>query len=106
MTSGSRLWLMQIGTLSFNDIEGDEWEDMYEKYKNMYRATGVKRRNDHQKAQALWEMKAARDRGEEFFCERNKTSLGLLEEHLKDPFKSLEKALQHLEFPPAWLKSL
>ena len=100
MTGGGRLWLMQIGTLSFNDIEGDEWEDMYENYKNRYRATGVKRRNDHPKAQALWEMKAARDRGKEFLCERNKTSLRLLEDQLKDPFKSLEKALQHWECPP------
>ena len=47
MTGGGRLWLMQIGTLSFNDIEGDEWEDMCENCKNSYRATWVKRCNDH-----------------------------------------------------------
>ena len=51
--------------------------------------------------------KAAKDREEEFYDlsradnirERNKTRQDAWEEHLKDPMKALEKAMQCLEYP-------
>ena len=56
-------------------------------------------------AVALWAMKAAKDRREEFYdparkdnvLGRNKTPLELWEEHLKDPFCALDKALKCVE---------
>ena len=58
-----------------------------------------------QKAKALWKMKAAKDRGEEFddlerkdnILGRNKRRLELWEEHLKDPTAALDKALKCVE---------
>ena len=57
---------------------------------------GVKKPHENQKAKALWKMKAAKDRGEDFYdperkeniLGRNKTLLELWEEHLKDPMAS------------------
>ena len=40
---------------------------MYEVYKEMIRAVGVKKPQESQKAKALWQMKAARDVGEECY---------------------------------------
>ena len=65
---------------------------MYESYKEMSRA-GVKKQQEAQKAKALWAMKAAKDRREDFYHPagtnniliRNRTRLELWEEHLKDP---------------------
>ena len=48
-------------------IEGSEWEDLYEHYKEMSKAAGVRKPNESQKAKALWKMKAARDSGEDFY---------------------------------------
>ena len=58
-----------------------------------------------QKAKALWAMKAAKDRKEDFYdparkdniLRRNETRLELWEEHLKDPIVALEKALKCVE---------
>ena len=58
-----------------------------------------------QKAEALWAMKAAKDRKEEFHdpareedtSRRNKTRLELWEEHLKDPIVALDKAIKCVE---------
>ena len=52
---------------------------------------GVKKPQEAQKAKALWAMKSAKDRKEEFYdpvreedvSKRNKTRLELWEEHLK-----------------------
>ena len=39
---------------------------MYDSYKIMTRAAGVRKPQEAQKAKALWAMKAAKDRKEEF----------------------------------------
>ena len=46
-------------------IQGSDWEDLYDRYKDMSKAAGVKKPNENQKAKALWKMKAAKDRGED-----------------------------------------
>ena len=58
-----------------------------------------------QKAKALWAMKAAKDREEDFYdpareediSRRNKTRLELWEEQLKDPIAALDEALKNVE---------
>ena len=59
----------------------------------MSRAVGVRKPQEAQKAKALWAVKAAKDRKDNFYdparkediSRRNKTRLELWEEHLKDP---------------------
>ena len=66
----------------------------------MSKATGANKPSESQKGKALLAMKAAEDRGEEYYdparkediLERTKTRLELWEEHLKDPMIALEKA--------------
>ena len=60
---------------------------------------------DGHRRRALWAMKAAKDRREEFYdparkdniLGRNKTRLEWWEEHLKDPIVALDKALECAE---------
>ena len=54
----------------YKGIEGEDWEEMYESYKEMSRTVGAKKPQDAQKAKALWAMKAAKDRGGRFFMIR------------------------------------
>ena len=78
---------------------------MYDSYKAMSKAMGVKKPQEAQKARALWAMQAAKDRKEEFhdparrnnILGRNTTRLELWEEHLKDPIMALDKALKCVE---------
>ena len=64
-----------------------------------------KKTQEAQKASALWAMKAAKDRREEFYDSarkdnilgRNKTRLELWEEHLKDPIVALDQAPKCVE---------
>ena len=70
----------------YKGIEGDDWEELYEHYKEMSKAAGVKKPNENQKAKALCKMKAAKDRGEDIhdpdrkdILGRNKTRLELWE---------------------------
>ena len=59
----------------------------------MSKAAGAKKPSESHKANALWAMKAAKDRGDEFndsarkenILGRKQTRLELWEEHLKDP---------------------
>ena len=51
----------------YNGIEGEDWEEMYESYKEMSRAVGVRKPQEAQKAKALWAMEAAKDRREDFY---------------------------------------
>ena len=82
-------------------------EKLYDNYKEVRRAAGVKKSNESQKAKALWKMKAARDGGDDFYdperkdniLGRSKTRLELWEEHLKDPTVALDKALKCVENP-------
>ena len=70
--------------------------------KVMSRDVGVKKPQEAWKAKALWEMKADKDRKEEFYdpareediSRRNRTRLELWEEHLKDPIAALDKAIE------------
>ena len=78
---------------------------MADSYKVMSKALRVKKPPEAQKAKALWAMKAAKDRREEFndparkdnISGRNKTRLELCEEHLNDPIVALDKALKCVE---------
>ena len=86
----------------YKGIEGEDWEDMCDSCQVMCRAVGVKKPQEAQKARALWAMKAAKDRKEEFYdpareediSKRNKTRWELWEEHLKDPIAALDKSLK------------
>ena len=86
-------------------IEGEDWEAMYESYKEMSRAVEVKKPQEAQKAKALQKLKAAKDAREEY-CDpmreegikgRNETRLALWEEHLEAPIFALDKALKCVE---------
>ena len=76
----------------YKGIKGEDWEELYNSNKVMRRAVGVKKPQEAQKAEALWAMKAAKDRNEEFYdpareediSRRNTTLLELWEEHLKE----------------------
>ena len=78
---------------------------MYDSYKVMSEAVGVKKPQEAHKARAVWAMKAAMDRREEFYdparkdntLERNETRLELWQEHLKDPVVALDKPVQSVE---------
>ena len=66
---------------------------------------GAKKPQEAQKAKALWAMKAAKDRKEEFYdrareediSKKNNTRLEFWEKHLKDPIASLDMALKCVE---------
>ena len=89
----------------YKGIEGEDWGELYDAFKEMSRAVGDQKPQEAQKAKALWKMKAAKDAGEEYYdperedniLGRNKTRLALWEEHLKDPIVALGKALKCVE---------
>ena len=89
----------------YKGIEGEDWEEMYESYKVMSRAVGVKKPQEAQKAKALWAMKVAKYRKEEFcdpareedISRRNKTRLGVVRGTSQDPTAALDKALKCVE---------
>ena len=82
-------------------------------YREMSKATGTKKPSESQKAKALWAMKAAWDRSEEFYdparkdniLRRKQTRLELWEEHIKDPIAAVDEALKCLE-NPHWSRPL
>ena len=86
----------------YKSIEGEDWGELYDAYKEMSRAVGVEKPQEGQKAKALWTMKAAKDAGEEYhdptrednIMRRKKARLALWEEHLKDPIVALDKDLK------------
>ena len=45
----------------YKGIEGKGWKEMYDSFKVMSKAVGVKKTQEAQKAKALWAMKAAKD---------------------------------------------
>ena len=90
----------------YKGIEGKDWEEMYDSYKEMSKALESKKKpQEAQKAKALWAVRAAKDRQEEFYdpareediSRRSKTRLELWEEHLKDPIVALDEALKCVE---------
>ena len=44
----------------YKSTEGDEWQELYEHYKEIGRAAGAKKPSDHQKARALWETEGGK----------------------------------------------
>ena len=48
-------------------VEGEDWDEMHDSYWVMSSAVGAKKPQEAQKAKALWAMKAAKDRREEFY---------------------------------------
>ena len=50
----------------YKGIEGSEWEELYFHHREMSKAAGAKKPSQSQKAKALWAMKAANDREEEY----------------------------------------
>ena len=97
-------WYAFCQTL-YKGIEGEDWEEMHDPYKVMSKALEVTKPQEAQKARALWALKAAKDRKEEFYdparkdniAGRNTTRLELWEEHLKDPIVALDKSLKCVE---------
>ena len=89
----------------YKGIEGEDWGKLFDVYKEMSRAVGVKQPHKAQKAKVLWKMKAAKDAGEEYcdrvrednILERDKARLVLWEEHPKDSIVALDKALKCVE---------
>ena len=55
-------------------LKGKEWE-LYHHYKELNQATRAKKPSERQKARALWAMKAAWDRGEEYYDPARKEDL-------------------------------
>ena len=83
----------------YKGIEGEDWGELYDAYKEMNRTVRVKKPQEAQKVKVLWKMKAAKDAGEEYNDPqgRNETRLALWDEHLKDPIVALDKALKCVE---------
>ena len=79
----------------YKGVEGNEWGELYHHYREMSKSAGAKKPSESQKAKALSAMKAAKDRGDEFYdlarkdniLGRNQTRLELWEENLKDPLR-------------------
>ena len=51
----------------YKGIDGEDWGESHDAYKEMSRAVAVKKPQEAQKARALWKMKAATDAGEEYY---------------------------------------
>ena len=62
---GALPWLMLTGMPSAKRCT--KWGEMYEAYKEMSRAVGVRKPQEAPKAKVLWAMKAGKDRKEEFY---------------------------------------
>ena len=58
----------------YKGIEGEDWEELYEHFKEMSRAAGVKKPHESQKARALWKMKAAKDKRGIFMTQNARTT--------------------------------
>ena len=67
---------------STKEFEGRDWEELYCHYRDVSKATGAKKPSESQKAKALWSMKAAKDREEEFYDPARKEDI--LEEKRHD----------------------
>ena len=84
---------------------GKEGEALCDHYRELHQATGTNKPGASQKAKALWTMKAANDRDDEFYDRarkndiqgRTRNRLELREEHLQSPVAALTKAKECLE---------
>ena len=95
-------WCLPLGITTamtcqalFKGIEGEDWAEMYEAFKDMSRAVEVKKPKESQKAKAFWKMKAAKEAGEEYYDTTREVALW--DEQLKDPIVALDKALNCVE---------
>ena len=59
----------------YKGIDGEDWTEFYEYYKEMSKAARVKKTNENQKAKALWKMKAVKDRREDFYDPERKDNI-------------------------------
>ena len=94
---------MHLPKGSMQELKGSEWEELYDHHREISKATGARKPSESQKSKSSLEMKAAKDKGEEFRdAERkdniNETRLEVWREHLKDPIVALDKALKCVEF--------
>ena len=77
----------------FKGIEGSERDDLRHHYRDLSKAAGAKKPSESQKAKALWALKAAKDREDEFhdlsrkdnILGRNQTRLELWERTSQRP---------------------
>ena len=60
---------------NYKGIERSGWEELYFHYRWMSKATGAKKPSESQKAKDLWAMKAAKDRGEEYYDPARKDNI-------------------------------
>ena len=72
-------------------IEGEEWEELFCHYREMSRATGAKKPSESHKAKALWAMKAAKDRSEEYYDPARKDHFWEEKRHVWSCGKSTSK---------------
>ena len=97
----------------YKGIEGEDWAGLYDWYREMSRAAGVKKRREAQKSESPLENGAAKDRREDFYdpdrkdniLGRIKTRLELWEELLKDRARAPMASvgfLQSLWEKPIW----
>ena len=88
----------------FQGIEGSEWEAMYYQYKDVHQAVKSNKSNDNKKANVLWDMEEAKDRGTNN-CDTNpkkkktraQIRLNMWAIHLKSPTAALAKAFEGRE---------
>ena len=59
----------------YKGIDGKDQEALYDYYKELSRAAGVEKPNESRKAKALWKLKAAKDREEEFYDPERKDNI-------------------------------
>ena len=92
---------------SAKEFKGKSGKSCICHYREMSKATGAQKPSESQKAKALWAMKAAWDRCEDYYdparkqgiLGKTRTRLDLWREHFKDPIAALAKALECLENP-------
>ena len=89
----------------YKGIEGEDWGELYDAYKEMSRAVGGQEAAGGSESKSPLKMKAAKDAGEEYYDPtrddniwgRNETRLALWEEHIKDPTVALDQVLKCVE---------
>ena len=89
---------MLTGMLLYKGIEGEEWKELHDAYKELSRAVGVKKPQEAQKG--------AKNAGEAYYdltrednkhLAKKKTRLALWEGHLKASIVALDEALKCVE---------
>ena len=58
---------MPFARRSNKGVEGSDWVKLYDYYREMSKAAGARKLHESQNVRALWNMKAAEDRRENFY---------------------------------------